>query len=1348
MVSSVVYPQSPHLGYDGCMSVDGSEPEYLSVRETARRLSVHENTVRNWARDGILSTARVPGSRFHRFDARDVERLRQQRGAGVSSVEQERRTIGPELVDGTQLSHWATTRHAQDMFPELVRRLLASTPGITNASVRSGDGVAAPGWDGRAESSGTTYLPNGRLCLELGVGQKTKQKAQQDYEKRTADPKGARPAECCFVFITARRWSGAAEWESARRLEGIWSDVRVVDADDLEGWLQATPVVHYWISEQLGRRPRDGETLERWWARFQAQTDPPLPAALFRAGRDAECAQLAEFLAGPPGGVIAVQASWRDEAIAFVCATIETADQANASSVQPPLVVSARDVWDRAVAQPGRMTLLPLFEDVDLASAQAMGHHVVIPIGREQVARGTRIELPRPHRQVASDALEAAGISADRTYHLAALARRSMPSLVRTLARDPRLARPPWSRYPAAAVLAPLVLVGAWSEGDTDTDVVSRMAGEHWSTIERQLRHWRDTDDPPFVRSSGEWHLASPEEAFMVLRDAVSPGDLDRWHQIAVDVLLETDPKLELPHEERPMAGVLGVTRAHSSVLRRGLADCAALVGSIGADPLSDGVSGADHARRLVGELLGRANADTSGQIWRSLADELPLLAEAAPEAFLDGVHDDLDADSPLLRTMFQDGDQSSWLYSSSPHTGLLWALETLCWSPEHLPEASRALARLHVIDPGGRLSNRPLESLQSILVPWIHHTAAPLDFRLRAVEQVCRQLPDVGWLLILALWPAHHSVASPPAAPRYRDWKPESRSVSIAEWLENINHLVQLAIELAANDPVRWAELTERLGPLPPTERERLLEVLDEVASPDALDPEGRLMLWEHLRKEVAQHRAFPDADWSMDEGPLSRMHAIADRLEPTANVERFAYLFDWRPDLPEVDIRNHDAYDQALLQRRTEAVSETIGRESADGLRRLAERSPEPSQLGWVVGAVAGDDLTPKLLTWLDSENHKLRGVAATWASQRMQANGVDWLVDALARPEAATPERRAALALSAPSTSEVWDAFERTDSELKHAYWAQMGPWRVRAEDAERAAHELLAHNRAWAAVDMLASNLHPSDVDPTSVTPNIVEEVLNAALTTDSKTDARVQSLGYEIGVLLDYLESEQVDPDTIARYEFLFFRLLDHHREPRVLFAALGRDPSLFVDLVSRVYRGKREAHRQLDEHEAALAHHAWWVLNHWRDLPGRRDDGTIDAAHLRQWVTDARLTLADTDRADIGDEQIGQVLAASPAGTDDIWPAETVREIIETVGSRSIEAGIHLGVVNQRGVTSRGVFDGGQQERDLAARYRQWAKQTAGNWPRTSRVLRGLAEDYERQAQREDARAELSADTE
>jgi excisionase family DNA binding protein len=47
----------------------------LSVRETARRLGVHENTVRNWEEKGLIRAAKLPGSGYRRFDPAEIDRL-------------------------------------------------------------------------------------------------------------------------------------------------------------------------------------------------------------------------------------------------------------------------------------------------------------------------------------------------------------------------------------------------------------------------------------------------------------------------------------------------------------------------------------------------------------------------------------------------------------------------------------------------------------------------------------------------------------------------------------------------------------------------------------------------------------------------------------------------------------------------------------------------------------------------------------------------------------------------------------------------------------------------------------------------------------------------------------------------------------------------------------------------------------------------------------------------------------------------------------------------------------------------------------------------------------------------
>lgn len=1249
-----------------------------------------------------------------------------------ASVESQRRTIGPELVDATQLDQWSAKRSAQDRLPELLRRLLASTPGVSDITVRAREGVSAPGWDGEATSTGSPFLPAGSLRFELSVQKDSKGKAQEDYDKRKHDADAKKEI---FVFVTSRRWHSAADWVKERRADRHFADVKVLDADSLEGWLQQTPAVHHWISEELGRRPRDAVSLETWWGRLQGSTTPPLPAKLFLAGRDDAREELRDFLLGPPG-IMVVRAPWQEDAIAFIHATIEA--MAEGEAPQPPLVVRSAEVWDRVVPHPGRMTLVPLFDEPDTGTALQAGHHVVIPVDSRYAVSRDHIELPRPGRSEAIKALEEAGVDLATAYELAALARRSMPSLRRKLARSAIAASPEWIQPPDGPLLTPLVLAGSWTLAGADLEIVADLAGRQWPEIEQVLLRWKDNEDPPFGRAGDEWRLASPDEAFLLFDKRFTGDVLTRWHRVAEQVLLEADPKLELAPEDRPTASLQGAVRTYSPALRQGLAQGIALAGATGSDILADGRTAGDHARRLVRMLLRAAAADQTGRTWWALSEELRALAEASPEEFLDAVHEDLDRPEPILLTMFQDDDGSSALFGSSSHTGLLWALEVLCWSPDHMMEATLALAHLASIDPGGRLMNRPAASLASVLVGWIRQTSSSLELKMEALEQICSRYPEVGWKLVLQLWPDPHATASLPQAPRFRDWKPEERSVPMNERAEYFTKVIDLAIRSAAVEPRRWPVLVRRIGSLSAAQRDRLLSALAEFADPEQLDGPTRLDLWEALHREAARHRQFPDAAWSLDEETLSRLDELAQRIEPGSDPGRYAYLFDWHPDLPGLELGDQK-YLEVLQEKRREAAATVAAEGGIDALRALTERVAAPGQLGMAVAVAVTDELGYGLLPWLASNVDPLKVMATSWAARRGATGGLGWLRETLGRSDAAGSEIRLQLALAAPARAETWDLLDE-DSALAASYWEAVRPWGMESADVARATGELLGHDRPWAAVDVLNLAVRPEDGP--EIDTALIETTLDAAIGADPSTGAS-QSPGYEVGVLLDVLEERRVPTEKLVRYEFLFFSLLDHYRQPRALYGALSEDPKLFVDLVSRVYRGKNQSRRKLDAYEEALALQAWSVLEHWRELPG---DG--DGRRLATWVQQARLLLNEADRADIGDEQIGRVLTASPKPEDGIWPPEPVRALIEQIGSQSLELGFLSGERNSRGITGRGVFDGGKQERDLAGQYRGWSHKTRRDWPRTARILRKLADAYEEEAREHDAEAEISGDSE
>jgi hypothetical protein len=153
------------------------------------------------------------------------------------------------------------------------------------------------------------------------------------------------------------------------------------------------------------------------------------------------------------------------------------------------------------------------------------------------------------------------------------------------------------------------------------------------------------------------------------------------------------------------------------------------------------------------------------------------------------------------------------------------------------------------------------------------------------------------------------------------------------------------------------------------------------------------------------------------------------------------------------------------------------------------------------------------------------------------------------------------------------------------------------------------------------------------------------------------------------------------------------------------------------------------------------------LLRNWRCPPGTADDGTIDRAALRAWVDEARQLLAEYDCTDIGDYRLGELLSGSPLGADGIWPAEPVRDIAEDLSaSKKFERGLIFGKLGSRGITWRGMYDGGNQEAALADQFSLWAEQLEDHWPRTGRVLRQLAYYNKKDARDGDALAEERAD--
>jgi hypothetical protein len=810
-------------------------------------------------------------------------------------------------------------------------------------------GVRQRGWDGRVRCPiADAHVPLGLSGWELGTGESPRDKAQRDYRNRTRHPCGVDRATTTFVEVTARMWDGRNTWRADRRAHGAWADVRIYDATDLELWMERVPSAHVGISEMLGREPRDARTPDAWWETWSTQTDPALPLGFLLAGREGVSAALAGELTKPPQ-MITLMATSRTEALAVACASLVGGGEEVDALRAKALVVSGSGAWGRLVDSDSPLVLMPTFEEPDVATALCRGHRVVAPVARDVQPRGALVAVPPLDRQRAAEAMlaEHPALGRDRAAKLAAHTSRNIISFRRTIARSPQVKRPPWSDGAEGGRLAPLVLAGSWSaDNEGDKRAIEQLTGRQYHEVEDDLAMWSAQEDLPLYRSGRTWRLVSRDDAWNLVHRLVTPTHLARFQTVATEVLREPDPALDVEPHRRFMAPVVGEPRTYSPRLREGLAETAAfLAGYVDERPLGDRLTGREHARRLVTAVTEHANADATGRAWQSLADVMPLLAEAAPQVFLRAVEDGLHGDDPPVASLFMDSETASIFGVTSPHVPLLWALKVLCWSRDDFSRAVLVLARLAAIDPEpeGRSRPRPAGCLAEAFSLWAPHTSASVRLRLGVVDRLRPRFPEVTWSLLRSMIPARFAISGPPHHPRWQDWPrtPPEETILLAE---AVGKVIARLLDDAGKDASRWTNLVAHIDVPPFGDHDQVLDALERL-DPDTLDEPGRKDLWQALVGHGKDHRQFPEAPWALPGDVVDRVEAVAARLAPASAADRHADLFNSEPRLTDLPVTDPADYGNAVRAVPRVAVREIL---DGGGVRDLGAAAPRRAGRG----------------------------------------------------------------------------------------------------------------------------------------------------------------------------------------------------------------------------------------------------------------------------------------------------------------------------------------------------------------------------------------------------------------
>ena len=374
---------------------------------------------------------------------------------------------------------------------------------------------------------------------------------------------------------------------------------------------------------------------------------------------------------------------------------------------------------------------------------------------------------------------------------------------------------------------------------------------------------------------------------------------------------------------------------------------------------------------------------------------------------------------------------------------------------------------------------------------------------------------------------------------------------------------------------------------------------------------------------------------------------------------------------------------------------------------LLELARESQLPHEVGIALADVVVGDAEPELVRLLTSTNNQDIAYVGTYFARRFELEGWDWLRALLDRNDDAGATTQARLIAAARDFPTAWDEAEVRGADVAAEYWKGFLPLGLGHDfsKVEFVATKLIEVGRNAIALDFLCMYRRQDTPDP-------LERAQLAVRALDGLLDSGADDP--EIGALHEW-EFEQLflmleanvaalGIDVVARLEWAYLPALGIEPHVPTLQRSMAASPNFYVEVVSTVYRAKSGApeDEEPDPDREARATNGYRLLSAWSVVPGTTETDQIDPAALELWVEESAALLKKADRFEVGMLHLGHVLAWAPPDPDGSWPPLPVRDVLERLQSDEVEDGLRNQILNRRGVTSRGLEDGGVQEDALS----------------------------------------------
>jgi hypothetical protein len=439
-------------------------------------------------------------------------------------------------------------------------------------------------------------------------------------------------------------------------------------------------------------------------------------------------------------------------------------------------------------------------------------------------------------------------------------------------------------------------------------------------------------------------------------------------------------------------------------------------------------------------------------------------------------------------------------------------------------------------------------------------------------------------------------------------------------------------------------------------------------------------------------------------------------------------------------------------------DAVKQIIKQYNFDGLKNLINIAEEPFLIGKPLADQYGDQFFSEIIpTFLESENEKEQLFASAYLRHLCQGKREIW--EQKYQSEKLNPlqwKSNTAIVFlnSFCYGKELWYWVDNFDESVQREFWTKQHGYYEYEWDNElmQFVYEHLVRFQNYDAALKLAISDKNKKYNIT--VPQKLFLLQNIAQQSDTVSHP------HDIIELFMFLQKQfsngnwtEEEQLQLARLELQFIPLLYQYSfyrhedcSPKILISNILKSAEFFVVLLRYAFCPNPEENPDYTEDElpnaAQIAGSVYKLLENLNQLPGETN-GVIDSDYLCDWIQKSRELARMYARMNMCDLKIGQLFARCSNQTlQGQMPRIELVQILEDINSKVMLEGFSIGLFNNRSVTVRNPFDGGQQERDIASIYSEIAGQTKIDYPHVSNVFDQLAIRYTKDALREDEQAQ------